>query len=189
MGVPDGVYCFVTTANPDHSIVESDYGNNAASARLELSGETVTTFPDQPCPGEKAANPGPTPDPTSSILFADTLNWGNWSWDTKVNLEETSYVCDGRWSIAVTHQAPWAGLALNGGSFDTTGYSYPQFALHPGASGQLSVIDMALTDANDTEMQKIGRCRMQPRRAEAGTCSRFRSPRSMEATRPLGVCE
>ncbi len=153
-GVPDGIYCLVTTGNPDHSIVESNYTNDSASVRFQLAGNTVMAFPNVPCPGQQTVNRGAVPDPASPTVYDDTLNWQSWSWNTQMDPQATKFVYQGRWSMAVTYTAPWAGLALHAGSFDTASYGYLQFALHP-TSGGLPVLNVAMVDAGGQQMQPV----------------------------------
>lgn len=40
-GLPDGTYTLVTTANPDTTLVETNYADNVASIQLRLKGDTV----------------------------------------------------------------------------------------------------------------------------------------------------
>lgn len=153
-GVPDGVYCLVSTADPDGQILELDKTNNTAWVRVEIAGDVVTPFPDQPCPGQDMPNPGPAPDPPSPDVFHDTLFWQNWSWNTRVNTEATERVFEGRWAMAVTYDAAWAGLALDSRGFNTTGYTHLQFMLHP--NGQpLPLIYVSLTNLDEEKLLEV----------------------------------
>jgi len=50
-GVPDGLYQLEQWANPDHSVVESDYADNTASTAICIKGNTVTAAtPNVACP-------------------------------------------------------------------------------------------------------------------------------------------
>ena len=48
-GVPDGVYCLVSRADPEDRIVESDDENNERTTRVTLRGNAVAWRPYRPC--------------------------------------------------------------------------------------------------------------------------------------------
>lgn len=63
-GLPDGLYDVVVYVNPNGSILESDYGDNVACTRIEVTGSTASEAETQPttCPAsatEPPADPGP----------------------------------------------------------------------------------------------------------------------------------
>jgi len=43
--VPDGVYCYVSTADPKNELIERNDLDNSASRRLQIDGTEVTTLP------------------------------------------------------------------------------------------------------------------------------------------------
>ncbi|MBL8093882.1 MAG: glycoside hydrolase family 44 protein [Anaerolineales bacterium] len=71
------------------------------------------------------------------VLYADALGSGvqNWSWDTTVNLANTSPVQAGSNAIAVTYTAAWGGLYLHLDTpQSTTGYDRFRFYVRGGST-------------------------------------------------------
>ncbi len=75
-------------------------------------------------------------------IYADALDsgWANWSWDTTVNLNNTTPVRAGNRSIAVTYTAGWAGLYLHAApAINLSAYQTLRFWAHGGASGTRAI--------------------------------------------------
>ncbi|MCC6548196.1 glycoside hydrolase family 44 protein [Candidatus Sumerlaeota bacterium] len=73
-----------------------------------------------------------------TTVYADALDagWQNWSWSTATNFGTTSPHHGGANSVAVTHQAGYAGFYLHSNSdLSAAGYSSIQFWIHGGSSG------------------------------------------------------
>ncbi len=79
----------------------------------------------------------PTPVPTDLIVYGDALaaGWQNWSWNTTVDLANTTPVQSGANSIALTYTAGWAGLSLRApGPVNPANYAGVSFWVY-GVSG------------------------------------------------------
>ena len=89
----------------------------------------------------------------TATIYADALaaGWENWSWDTSVNLNNTTPVHAGNRSIAVTFTAAWAGLYLHTApAINLSGYQTLRFWAHGGASGSRAIKIVANGDGNAT---------------------------------------
>ncbi|MBI4201533.1 MAG: hypothetical protein HY532_00260 [Chloroflexi bacterium] len=145
--IADGDYCLVSTFDPNNQFLEVDTTNNSASLWLRLEGDTVTTFPNEPCPYD---NPGPSP----ASLYDESLRWRDWSWNTTIDPLATTQVRAGSHSLMVAYDQPWAGLLLRHPGFDTSPYTHLQFALH--ADGNpFPALDIALHEAGETVAPKV----------------------------------
>jgi hypothetical protein len=74
-------------------------------------------------------------------IYADALanNWGDWSWNTTVNLDNPAPAC-GTYSIAATFTQGWDGLQFgHQPAIDLNGYDTLRFWIHGGTSGGQSV--------------------------------------------------
>ncbi len=89
----------------------------------------------------------------TATIYADALatGWENWSWDTTVNLNNTTPVQAGNRSIAVTFTAAWAGLYLHTApAINLSGYQTLRFWAHGGASGSRAIKIVANGNGNAT---------------------------------------
>lgn len=90
-------------------------------------------------------------------VFADALgaDWSNWSWDTNLNLANSSPVHAGSHSMAVIYTAAWGGLYLHTSSaLATTDYTTLSFWMHGGTSGGQGVT-VALVGAGGAFSQAV----------------------------------
>lgn len=72
------------------------------------------------------------------VVYGDALGagWQNWSWDTTADFSATSPVHGGRYALAATYTAAWAGLYLaTNGTVDGSSYDTLQFWIHGGSQG------------------------------------------------------
>ncbi|MCB0106555.1 MAG: hypothetical protein KDE53_11620 [Caldilineaceae bacterium] len=72
------------------------------------------------------------------VIFGDELasGWEDWSWNSTVDLANSTPVAGGTASLAVTYQQAWAGLSLRAPApIDTTGFRAVTFRVHGGATG------------------------------------------------------
>jgi len=84
-------------------------------------------------------------------VFAEALHgaWENWSWDTAVDFSATSPVHDGSRSMAISHNAPWAGCYLHrNGNLSTSGISVLKFWAHGGTTGGTKQVTVGLINAS-----------------------------------------
>jgi len=83
--------------------------------------------------------PGARSTPLAAlIIYDDALNtgWQDWSWDTTVDLNNSTPAHGGSRSIAATYTAAWAGLYLHADpAVDLAGYDTLRFYLHGGSAG------------------------------------------------------
>jgi len=98
-------------------------------------------------------------------IYDDALvtGWANWSWDSTVNLNNTSPVHGGTHSVAVTYTAAWGALYLHADpAVSTGGYETLHFFIHGGSAGtrQLRIVangddtsDYAVTTVANTWIQ------------------------------------
>jgi len=83
-----------------------------------------------------------------SNVYTDGLQngWQNWSWGSSVNLQDTSYVRTGSFSLSCAYTTAWGGLQLGHDGFNTTGYDNLVFYVNGGANSGQSV-SVNLVDA------------------------------------------
>ncbi len=77
---------------------------------------------------------GGTPPGGAAQIYGDSLQWEDWSWQTSIDPNASYPVRSGSRSMAVTYNAPWAGLSFHTSGFTTDGYAYLTFAVNPGGS-------------------------------------------------------
>lgn len=101
------------------------------------SSPTNTPVPATPTPTRTNTPSAPTNTPAGGLtIYGDSTSWENWSWNTTVNLNNSSPVQAGSKSIAVTYTSGWAGLSLRkAGGQSTAGYNKITFYVHGGSSG------------------------------------------------------
>jgi len=86
-------------------------------------------------------------------LYDENLGagWGNWSWDTTINVAATTPVHSGSKSLSVKYNAAWAGLYLHSNSAAPAGYDTLRFWINGGtASPSISV---SFYDGNNNSVQ------------------------------------
>lgn len=67
---------------------------------------------------------GPHHPQADLVIYDDSTVWEDWSWDSTINLANTTPVQSGVKSIAVTMNAAWAGFSLRTGTpVNTSGYT------------------------------------------------------------------
>ncbi|HVM48129.1 MAG TPA: Ig-like domain-containing protein, partial [Candidatus Acidoferrum sp.] len=96
----------------------------------------------------------------NQAIYTDSLqgNWQNWSWDTTINLANTSPVHSGSDSIAVTITAEWGALYLDDTTaFNSSPYTNLTFWINGGASGgQILKLQGLLNGATPTNYVQLG---------------------------------
>lgn len=117
------------------TVLLSQLGNPASIKRLYFQNASNTAqsavYFDEIRLGPQAGN-GPAP----VAIYTDALasDWANWSWDTAVNLANTSPVQSGSHSVAATANAGWSALSFRKGTaLATAGYSRVSFWVHGGS--------------------------------------------------------
>jgi hypothetical protein len=127
--------------------------NTPAATATRTPARTATATRTAP-PATATRTPPPTATtvpggPAPLVIYAEALapGWADWSWGSSRNWADTAYVHSGRYAASCAITQGWAGLYLNTGGIQTTGYNYLSFYINGGANGgqQLSV---NLVDAN-----------------------------------------
>lgn len=110
-------------------------------------------------------SPRPTPTPTpilvvdennQLVIYHDTLGtgWGDWSWDSTVNLNSDSSVYNGNAAITVSLK-PWGALSLYNGGIDISPYYWLEFYINVGKNAQRQLV-VSFNDKSDSELvQKV----------------------------------
>ena len=92
--------------------------------------------------------------PSATVTIYDEAlgsGWDDWSWDTTVNLANTSPAHTGTHSIAVTYTAAWGGLYLHADpAIDLSGYDTLRFWIHGGSAGNQHLRVVANGNAGNT---------------------------------------
>ncbi|GAB4425084.1 MAG: hypothetical protein OHK0015_04770 [Chloroflexi bacterium OHK40] len=101
------------------------------------------------------SKPAPTQQTT---VYSDSLDsaWANWSWDSTVDPSSTAQVQSGNAALAVTYNAPWAGLYLHHNGLDVSSATSLRFWIHGGGVPNRQ-ISLALLDpsGNWTRVQQL----------------------------------
>ncbi|GAB4488851.1 MAG: hypothetical protein Fur0016_20470 [Anaerolineales bacterium] len=144
---------FLGVSGGTNLVANSNFENGSANWYVEApfviqnvggSSPTNTPIPPTNTPVPATATPThtntpipPTNTPTGGLtIYGDSTSWENWSWNTTVNLNNSSPVQAGSKSIAVTYTSGWGGLSLRkAGGQSTAGYSKITFYVHGGSGG------------------------------------------------------
>ncbi len=102
----------------------------------------------------RSSTPPPPPPPAQFLVYADTLQWQNWSWNTTLNFAATSPVFNGIRSMAVTYTQRWGGVSLQNAGLDTTPYTHVVFAINPGAN-PVPALNASLYDTADNLIRQV----------------------------------
>ncbi|MBM3932838.1 MAG: hypothetical protein FJ319_00790 [SAR202 cluster bacterium] len=113
-------------------------------------------------------------DFSSGVVYDDAAYWQNWSWNTTVDPAGTSPVFEGSRSMAVTHNAAWAGLSFHAPApFYAGPYTHLRFTLHP-KGRPLPDLRVMLHDSSGGIIKSIRPASTWTQRQAAGTPSQFR---------------